>query len=151
MKPQAFVLDSSPATCAKEYSDAHLVEHAPILIEVLRAVHAEKHLFKNHILTKWCGGSAEYTWLFDLTSHMIKEIKYRFSTECEELSTALHVLKPPQDFRTPRRWLQLIPNPISKQPVEAYRKYYNETQQGSTWTKRQVPKWFTGAVQKSLF
>jgi hypothetical protein len=151
MKPQAFILDFNPAMCAQDYCDEHLVEYAPILIEVLRATRAEKHPFKNHILTKWCGGSSEYAWLWKLAKSMLKEVEYRFGIEMEELAESLFVLDPPADNREPRRWLQLIPKPISGKPVEAYQQFYLATQQGSTWTKRQVPKWFTGAVQQSLF
>lgn len=150
MKPQLFLLDETPALIAQSYSDTHLVQYIPILTEVMRAVDAERHPYKNHILVKWCGGSAEYTFVNILVAHMIKELAYRFGVDTDLMLDDLHTLKKHTTKATPRRWLQLIPKPIAKEPIKAYRAFYNTEYQSSTWTKRQVPKWFTGAVQQSL-
>jgi hypothetical protein len=151
MKPQLFILDFDPTTCAQSYTDTHLVEYIPILIEVMRAVDAEKHPFKNHILAKWCGSKSAYNWVNILVAKMIKEAEHRFAVDTEKWLEDLHTLEKRRSDELPSRWLQLIPKPISGKPVEAYQRFYITTQQGSTWTKRQVPKWFTGAVQQSLF
>jgi hypothetical protein len=151
MRPQVFLLNEDPLQCAVMYSDEHLTESIPVLIEVLRAVHAERHSFKNHILTKWCGGPAEYSWLSMLTRQLINEAAFRFDVWLEEYQESLHVLPTPQaDMRKPKRWLQLLPKAIHGQPVKAYQEYYCTTQQGATWTKRGAPSWFKGPEQGAL-
>ena len=150
MRPQIYLLDIDPYQCAVMHTDAHLLKYTPILIEVLRAVHAETHPYKKHIITKWCGGDAEYAWLSELVTNLIKEITFRFDICPEEYLASLHVLIKVSNTRMPKRWLQLLPKAIQGEPVKAYREFYCTTQQGATWTKRNAPNWFKGPEQGAL-
>ncbi len=151
MRPQVYLLDEDPHQCAVMYSDEHLIESIPVLLEVMRAVHADHHPFKHHILTKWCGGYNEYNWLNVLTAQLIKETKFRFGVCPEEYLESLHVLPRLKSTEyKPRRWLQLLPKAIQGQPIKAYQQFYCTAQQGATWTRRGAPSWFKGPEQGTL-
>jgi len=152
MRPQVFLLDEDPHQCAEMYSDEHLAASIPVLIEVMRAVHAEKHPFKHHIVTKWCGSDQAYNWVNVLVAKMIKEVHYRFDIDTEQMLEDLHTLRH-KNITTkelPKRWLQLVPKAIQGRPVEAYQEFYRTTQQGATWTKRGAPSWFKGPEQSAF-
>lgn len=152
MRPQVFLLDEDPHQCAEMYSDEHLVASIPVLIEVMRAVNAEKHPFKHHILTRWCGSEPAYNWVNVLVAKMIKEMHYRFEIDTEQMLEDLHTLRH-KNITTkelPKRWLQLVPKAIQGQPIKAYQEFYCNTQQGATWTKRGAPSWFKGPEQSAF-
>ena len=150
MKPQLFLLDYDPRVCAQSHTDEHLIACIPILTEIMRAVDAEVHPYKNNIITKWCGNDANYAWVNVLVAKMIKEVQYRFNIDTDQMLDDLHTLKKHDNGIQPKRWLQLLPQAIAGQPVEAYRQYYCNTQLGATWTKRGAPGWFNVAEQSAF-
>lgn len=151
MKPQLFLLDLDPRVCAQSYSDEHLIGYVTILTEILRAVDAEVHPYKNNIITKWCGNDAAHSWVNRLIANMIKEIQYRFAgINTDNMLDDLHTLREHKVTALPARWLQLVPKAMSGEPVKAYREYYCETQQFATWTRRGAPSWFVGKEQRAF-
>ena len=151
MRLQVYLLDKAPQQCAEMYSDEHLVPSISVLIAVLQAVDEEEHPFKKHILTRWCGGSAEYSWVGELIEALIAEAIFRFGVDfTKERIQVYHLMKERYTRVEPRRWLQLIPKVVQGQPVQAYQEFYCSTQQGATWTKRGAPSWFKAPEQRAI-
>ena len=152
MKPQLYLLDEVYTSCAYAYADQHVQEHPPILLEVLRAVNAEAHPLKKHILVRLATGPTEYSWLYRFTQRLLLECEHRFHVDKSELMDALRLLPLPtaSPNHKPKRWLQLLPKAEAGQAVKAYRQYYQDTYSGASWTKRGPPEWWVAATQQAL-
>jgi hypothetical protein len=103
---------------------------------------------KNHPCNIWARSSSEnYKWLYSLFCELCSEYTYRYEkihlTE-KKLKNILSNI--PQNIpisdRTP--FVLAMPDECKMQdPVDSYRNYYIiKKQHISTWTKRDVPKWF---------
>lgn len=154
--PNLVVLDADPKLCAQAYCDADLQDlpyHYAICLEHAHIQAAGGPVSSKHVLTKWALGDNNWWWLANLVRAMLDEQEYRFGGEyCEDTAMTLNTLIHPDDDG-PRisvpRFLQLIPEKIPGNAVEAYRKWYH-TQASPSWTRRGAPTWWQGSEQSIL-
>lgn len=162
-----FFLDYHPKTAAKYHCDKHvnkmIIEHLQMM-SVALAYHnltpARKkdgdlykvRGFKNHPCTLWVKESkANFFWTWELTWHLCEEFKTRYgkehsgkeslkSIDLKEVSS----IYPDAGYTSPA---QAMPDhcKVQRDPVKAYRNYYNlEKWKFATW-KTEKPKWWAPA------
>jgi hypothetical protein len=156
-----FVLDRDIETCARYHADQHVVkmilESAQMLCTVLNehgipAPYRPTH--RRHPCTLWAGASlANWRWLRALGLHLNEEYKYRYQKGRDHKS-ALVMRKlplPPLPERGLTPFAQAMPEQykVPGDAVQAYRNFYvGEKSAFATWTRREVPDWFTERLSK---
>ena len=152
-----FVLDNDPVECAKLHVDKHVVkmilEHAQMICTTHHIVggmdydipYKSTHI--NHPCNKWLRDSIEnYQWLYDMTSALNDEYKYRYNKDVNHKSFDVIKSLPFPDLPDVKmtRFARAMPDEckIDDDVVASYRNYYNTSKQDILkWTKRDIPSW----------
>lgn len=150
-----FYLDENIEKCAEFHCDKHVVkmilECAQILCSVL-SMHNIKTPYKpthlHHPCVIWANKSlANWLWLKYLAKALNDEYKYRFNHKHNHKSfdVILTLPQPPIDDVGLTTRPQALPEEFkSDDPIHAYRQYYKTNKKHlASWTKRDIPVWFT--------
>lgn len=163
-----FILSKNPQKCAEYMMDRHVVK---IILEAVQMLCVCKRildtvsesennlLYKtthvNHPVSKWVRESFDnWLWTIELIEAMHNEWKFRYNHDSKKTHKSFLIamyLKdnpPPLENFTCKGLTEFalaMPNIYKKPcPVESYRLYYaGEKQNIATYTRRQVPEWFT--------
>ena len=158
-----FVLAEKPGENAEAHSDQHLMTMPRVYAELLQAgsvLHYESRKdtpLVKHVLGRWASSYTNWWWLYDLQTRCLWEQERRFKVidmqalEMREQARPIGVA--PNEIKVPKRFVQVL-SPEFKtfgDSVSSYRKWYQQDQQGASWTKRGPPEWWHVAVQNVLF
>lgn len=150
-----FILDRNPELSVQYYVDKHIIkmplETAQLLCTAHRILDPKskapyKIYSKNHPCSKWTYEShSNYLWLCNLGTKLCEEFYYRY----DKLHSSYFVIKWCED-NIPRfidkgitPFVQAMPKEYRlNDPIEAYRRYYNEAKRHLfKWTRREQPWW----------
>jgi hypothetical protein len=155
-----FVLDCNPKKCAEYHCDKHVVkmilETAQMMCSILwlkgiKAPYKKTHAA--HPCTLWLMESQEnWIWLNEMVQALNDEYKYRYKhTKSHASFEVIQNLKMPKLPNAPRtKFAQAMPDIYknNRSAVTAYRAYYlEEKREICTWTRREMPLWFSKALE----
>lgn len=157
-----FVLDTDPASAARQHCDAHVIkmilESAQMLSTALKQSGSQdKGLYKathaKHPCTKWAGETRQnFLWLCDLGLELAEEHLFRYPKRRDKgyhssrkvIVTAMGLKdRIPNGGLTP--FAQAMPEQYKNScPVKAYRAYYVGAKNSfARYTHRARPEWFS--------
>ena len=142
-----FVLHSSAPLAAAYHSDVHVVKMTLETAQILATVHhihgngdavTYKPTHQNHPCVQWAAASfANYRWLLTLGQSLAKQYRMRYGKEhaCTALFSGELSKVPPALTRAPSVPFALCMPDECKDadPVEAYRKYYQQKYEQNDW------------------
>lgn len=162
-----FLLDYDTRKAARYHCDKHVVKMilestqmlcTSLIINGVDPVDVPyKPTHKKHPCVKWVSQSRKnWRWLYHLLEDLNTEYKYRYRHEKNHLSYQKVLDYDLYNRFTTESWGDMFPSfefTLPPQcmpdkykcddPVEAYRKYYNEEKyQFAVWTRRKEPEWF---------
>jgi hypothetical protein len=158
-----FALDDSAYFAAMYHCDKHVVK---MITETTQILSTACHLLgiperyklgftlyrpthKHRLCVKWAAESrGNFSWLVSLLDGLLLEYDHRFGkpekfARARELLPCFMMLEGfiPHDYRTPFV-LEMPEDCKGSDPVESYRRYYNEHKSHlHRWTKRDAPEW----------
>ena len=144
-----FVLHTTAQMAAKMHSDKHVVKMVLETAQILATAHhihgngdavTYKPTHKDHPCVQWAAASKmNYRWLVLLGQALAREYKLRYGKfhACHALLTGeLSDAPPALTFGAPTPFAQCMPDECKdKDPVVAYRKYYQKKTDENNWMK----------------